>query len=371
MNRPSLSPWRVTSTTQLRRPPARPWALAVVLVALSLALASCEPMVVDGGSAIGAGAMLDSCGAPRVLWTLNGGGGRASEAAREFNAWYPRARQGEVLALPGVSALRRDPWGQGVQLRDDGTFQFRRRRADRHTHSMIELQFDRDATAAAQVTGGRALSLGEAYRFEMTVAASGDLDWDQLPWLLVFQGHAFRDRYKRVGSFNPPLAVVISRGFWEVHVRGDDRQQLPRDKKYQRDARIRLGRFVPGRPATIDVELVWGSSPTGPVGQPPRLDVWFNGEMVHSESRVANFFRVELDGVLVGPYVGMGAYLPAESVPEKPIVVAFRHLAVYEVRAPACEGGSSASSGAGVPSVIGASAVGGANDGAKGVEARR
>lgn len=250
-----------------------------------------------------------------VVWRFSAEGLTGDERDK-FSRWQEHAKFKDVSSQISAAKFMMPPWRQGVVLDPSGRIAFIRQKSDTFSHSFLELAAmpGTEEKAFVRYDGYRSLKQGVMYRLRIGVSVESGGLLDSIPWLLVFQGHAMPDRADIGKKFNPPFALVISRGRWALDIRGDSRLSLPRDKSYQRNERFDLGPASDGERSEFEFFVRWHWDSFRVPGK-PEISVWRDKKCVQARIPSLNFYRNErLDGTLVGPYLGVGAYFPNEFI---------------------------------------------------------
>lgn len=244
--------------------------------------------------------------------------------ADKFRLWYANARFKDVSDNYAGANFRMGPIHQSIDVDELGRLTFTRKSTDEDAHTLIEVSvaLDPERGNFPPYGGYRTMRLGVPYEFEMKVSVEGSNWWKDVPWAVVFQGHAIPDPPKGNFKFNPPFALVITRGRWQVHIRADNRPELPRDRKYQRFEKIDIAPVAENEILDLKVRVVWGFE-----SESAAMSIWNNNLLVHAESEKANFFDTRTPaGETVGPYMTFGIYLPLESTRNETARVKFTEL---------------------------------------------
>lgn len=255
-----------------------------------------------------------------------------NEDAAHFNDWYRDSNFKEISQKISGAFFFKDPWGQNVVIDNNSNLVFERKFDDIHQHSMIELSVNNEPNKGAFINYGgyRSMALSKPYRIELEALVSGSDWWKKINWMLVFQGHAIPDIFDVGKKFNPPFALLISRGRWEVHVRADSRLSLPIDKSYERFDIFDLGPVDFDTFTTFTIDVTWGY--TNSNGKTPgNLTLLRDGKVHHKEEGRMNFYNNRAySGKNLGPYLMLGAYTPLFDENDKKIVVKVRRLSIFE-----------------------------------------
>lgn len=243
-----------------------------------------------------------------------------------FRQWYANASFRDVSPQFGSAQFMKGPVGQSIDFDDEGRLVFTRSPDDRDAHTMIELSVGGDASRGHFVPYGgyRTMRLGVPYEIRFSVHVDGSAWWREVPWAVILQGHAIPDGPKRGAKFNPPFAVVVTRGQWEIHVRADDRRVLREDRKYRRFDRIPLGAVRRGESLDVAVRVVWGYTDAG-----AGMSVWRDGRLIRADINRSNFYDTRApSGESMGPYITFGAYMPLADTRRGEAIVRFSRLEV-------------------------------------------
>jgi len=264
-----------------------------------------------------------------IFWSYLGSSLNTHDIER-FNMWYSKAEFKDISPKIDSAYFFRTPWPNKVIINSKGNLLFTRDSNDKDAHTMIELSVNNDPTLGDFVNydGYRSMATGIPYEIVIDTKVT-DGSWiKSVPWLLVFQGHAIPDLFDKGKRFNPPFALVISRGRWEAHVRADSRLSLPKDRSYQRYDKIDLGKVIPDKWTKFKIKVIWGSS-NNLENNNEALGLWRDGKLYHQEWGKHNFYNnVTPFGERLGPYIMVGAYTPLFTDEHEPIVVKIRELTV-------------------------------------------
>lgn len=244
------------------------------------------------------------------LWSYDSGLVAANDA-KKFNAWFKGAKFKDIAGIANAYFLK-GPVTQNVAIEPDGILRFSRAVHDRDPHTMIELSVNNNPARGNFVKndGYRSMALGVPYEFELSIRADSGTWSANIPWVVVFQGHSMADVVNVGKKYNPPFALVVTRGRWAVDVRADSRINLPVNRSYERSQRIDLGPVDPGCWTTFVFRVMWGfmDAPNEPSGA---LGIWRDGQVKYEEWGRKNFYKNRSSsGRYLGPYVTFGAYTP-------------------------------------------------------------
>jgi hypothetical protein len=243
-----------------------------------------------------------------------------------FRRWYSLSKFKEVSPKVGGAWFRKGPFHQGVDIGPEGRMNFVRLPTDGDDHTMLEVSVNGDSRRGNYVEYGgyRAMRLGVPYEINVTVSVEGEQWWKDIPWAVVLQGHAIPDAPKLGEKYNPPFALVVIRGRWQIHVRADERSVLPVDRSYQRFDQIDLGPVKEGRSIDVRVRVVWSYDEKVGV-----LAIWRDGVRYHSEVGRRNFYNTKSpNGDAMGPYVTFGAYMSRQDLGKQMATVSISRLRI-------------------------------------------
>lgn len=245
-----------------------------------------------------------------------------------FNIWHKQADFKDISPKYGNAYFFRGPSKNDVYMDEQGNLVFVRMPGNENTHTTIEPSVKHQAKLSQYVEYGgyRFMSLGTPYEIELEIMAVNG-DWIQkVPWALAFQGHALPNFFDRFKKFNPPFALIISRGRWQAHIRADSRLSLPEDRSYQRFEKIDLGEVQPDIWTRFRIRVMWGYENYPPDGN-TALGIWRDGVEYHKEWGRQNFYRIlSLYGDELGPYLTMGAYLPIFEDEHGPVIIKIKEM---------------------------------------------
>lgn len=248
-----------------------------------------------------------------------------------FEHWLSAAKFKDYSPTIASATFRKGPISQTIFIDGDGRLAFKRNQHDGDPHTMLELGVPAGPSRHQFVNydGYRSMKIGIPFAVDLEVAVSGDHWWEAIDWLVVFQGHAMPGVPNIGAKYNPPFALVVTRGRWQLHIRADSRPRLPRDRKYMRFSKIDLGEVVRDRTEHFSFCVVWGYA-DGPSDKAGSLTIYKNGAPMYSETQRMNFYNNKnLIGESLGPYVTFGAYTPLMPKQSEDILVFYSRIAIY------------------------------------------
>ena len=198
-----------------------------------------------------------------------------------FNNWHIQSKFKDISPKFGNGYFFKSPWQQRVYIDSEGSMVFERIPVQKQAHTMIEISVNNQPSAGQFINYGgyRSMKLGIPYEIEFEVLANNGQWISNIPWLIVFQGHAIPDIFDKGKKFNPPFALVISKGRWEAHIRADSRLSLPHDKSYERFDRIDLGKVDPDVWTRFTIKVMWGYNDF-PKEDATALGLWRDGKQI-------------------------------------------------------------------------------------------
>lgn len=245
-----------------------------------------------------------------------------------FNSWYDTAEFKDLSPKISGAHFLMSPHRQNIRILSDGTLSFMRAQADSDPHTLIEISVGkRDVASFGRYDGFRTMALGVPYEFSLDIQALGDDWWTDANWVVAFQAHAMAGIYNISKKPNPPFALVVKNGRWQVHVRADRRRSLPWNRSYQRFDIYDMGP-VDHEWTKFTFRIIWSYVDKTPTAFGAML-LLRDGIEVHREWGKMNFFNISTDtGVRIGPYVSFGAYTLAADTTFNPVQIAVRQMQI-------------------------------------------
>jgi hypothetical protein len=238
----------------------------------------------------------------------------SDEQVKRLLDWDKAAEFKSISPKADNAFFFKTPWPYNLMIGASNELIFIRNHNDQEAHNMVELSVNNDPSLGRFIDYGgfRSMAMNTPYLIEFDVKVNGEKWVDTIPWLLVFQGHAIPDIYDQFTKFNPPLALVVSKGRWELHIRADSRVSLPKDRSYERFEKIDLGSVEPNKWSRFGIRVMW-SFEDYPNGKGSALGVWRDGKLKHQEWGRKNFFNnaTPITAINLGPYLTIGAYTSA------------------------------------------------------------
>lgn len=265
-----------------------------------------------------------------IFWSFNSNGLEPADASA-FNTWYRSAKFKDISPLLDNAYFMKGPWNQNIQMTTEGELYFERSQTDSNAHTMLEISVNDEPQRGRFVLydGYRSMNRRDIYEFEFEIRLGGASWWREVPWVVVFQGHAMPDLLHRGRSYNPPFSIRVSRGKWIADIRAHAGRVIPYDKNYDRNDPIYLGN-AEARWTRFRVRARWGSTKdhVGALSEPSLLMIWKDDVLVHQESGNLTFYNfLSHRGESLGPYVTFGAYTPLLVTNEiSPIRILFRNI---------------------------------------------
>lgn len=252
-----------------------------------------------------------------------------AQANREtFTPWFSNAKFKDISPKFGNARFMKGPIEQTIWMDEFGRLRFERRTTDKFAHTLLEVSVNHRPERGHFVDydGYRSMRPGVPYELLLVLRVVGSHWWKTIPWLVALQGHAMPDIFDRGKKYNPPFALVVVRGRWQVHIRADSRLSLPADRSYQRNQQIDLGPIEANQWAQFRFRIVWGADDeSGP--WPGGMAIYRDSMLKHTEVGRANFYNnVSHKGVQLGPYITFGAYVHTKHVQHEDAVIEFREL---------------------------------------------
>lgn len=268
----------------------------------------------------------DSCFT--AYWEYDAADTSSTSTINAFNGWYKNSKFKDKSPKFSNAYFLKGPVTQKFSMNSEGMLQALRVPGDSDPHTLIELSAEnaKDIAKYGWYDRYRTMGLGIPYQFEIDVRANGTNWTSNVSWVVVMQAHAMAGIFNIGKDFNPPFALVISRGRWEAHIRADSRSNLPSDRSYARKNRYDLGAVTPGVWTRFIIRVIWGyeNTPLKPSGG---LVIARDGNTLHSEFGSPTFYKVTgSNGQYLGPYITVGAYTPLEETLSKSISVSVMRL---------------------------------------------
>lgn len=262
-----------------------------------------------------------------AFWTFQSASLSESDI-NNFNQWHKQAKFKDISPRIDDAYFFKSPWPHEVVINTNGNMVFQRTAEQNEAHSMIEISVNNQTESGRFINYGgyRSMSTGVPYVIELEVMLESGNWIESIPWMLVFQGHAIPSIFNRSQKFNPPFALLITRGRWEVHIRADSRLSLPADKSYERFDKVDLGKATPNVWTRFKIKVMWGHDDF-PEGNGTALGIWRDGKLYHEEWGIKNFYNsISLSNEALGPYLMIGAYTPAFDKNHDPITIKFKQF---------------------------------------------
>lgn len=245
-----------------------------------------------------------------------------------FNLWHKNSKFKSISPKIDNAYFFRSPSKNDVTLDENGQMVFSRYPGDTETHTMVQISVNNEPTRGHFIDYGgyRFMSIKVPYEIEMEVMAVGG-DWiKKVPWMLAFQGHAVPNLINRNAKFNPPFALLISKGRWAAHIRADSRAMLPSNRKYERFEKIDLGPVQPDQWTRFRIRVAWDYEKKSATNE-AFLAIWRDGTLYHSEEGKQTFYNSFTPlGLNFGPYLHVGAYAPLFNHEHGPITIKLKEL---------------------------------------------
>jgi len=265
----------------------------------------------------------------KTFWSYTGSS-LSNHDINTFNIWHSKSKFKNISPKIGEAYFLKSPWSHQIKADDEGNLVFVRNSDEKEPHTMVELSMNNQPKTGNFVNydGFRSMATGIPYEIFIDVKVINNNWVKNVPWLVVFQGHAIPDKYDEGKKFNPPFALIISRGRWQVHVRADSRLSLPDDRKYERFDKIDLGEVIFDKWTTFKIKVIWGSKSLSKKN-PAALELWRDNTLLFQEWGRHNFYNnITPSGDNLGPYLMIGAYTPKFDTQYDPITIKIKEFTI-------------------------------------------